>query len=104
MNGLVNRFMETRKMMKQLGQGGGLPGMPGMPGARRPAKQQPKAKKKNTKGVSGNPAKRTGAEAPAAAVAAGSAFGAPQTEADMAKAMADFQLPPELQKMFNEQN
>ncbi len=106
-NGLVNRFMETRKMMKQLGQGGGLPGMPGMPGmpgARRPAKQQPKAKKKGVKGVSGNPAKRTGVEQAAASVPAGSAFGAPQSEADMAKAMADFQLPPELQKMFNQQN
>lgn len=105
-NGLVNRFMETRKLMKQLGQGGGVPGMPGMPGlpGRRPAKQQPKAKRKNAKGVSGNPAKRSGAaQPPAASVAAGSAFGAPQAESDMAKAMADFQLPPELQKMFDQQ-
>ncbi len=28
----------------------------------------------------------------------------PQTEAEMQAAMADFQLPPELQKMFNQQN
>ena len=100
-NGLVNRFMETRKMMRQLGMGGGIPGMPGVPGARRPAKQAPKKASKNRKGVSGNPMKRSGAaaEAPAAA-----AFQAPQSEAEMAKAMQDFQLPPELQKMFNQPN
>ncbi|MDN5570649.1 MAG: signal recognition particle protein [Propionibacteriaceae bacterium] len=106
-NGLVNRFKETRKMMQQMGRGGGLPGMPGMPGmpgARRPAKQAPQAKKKNRKGVSGNPAKRTAEQQPAPAPAAGSAFGTPQTPDEMAQQMADFQLPPELAKMFNEQN
>lgn len=98
-NGLVNRFMETRKMMRQLGAGG-LPGMPGM-GGRRPAKQAAKKQSKNRKGVSGNPMKRAGGvteQAPAAA------FQMPQTEAEMAKAMEDFQLPPELQKMFNQPN
>ena len=100
-NGLVNRFMETRKMMRQLGAGGGLPGMPGLPGARRPGRQ-PQVRKaaKGGKGVSGNPAKRTSGatDAPTAA------FQMPQSEAEMAKAMQDFQLPPELQKMFNQQN
>ena len=105
-NGLVNRFMETRKMMKQMGNGGmpGFPGMPGMPGARRPgAKQAPQAKKKSRKGVSGNPARRAGVQAApqAPAVAAGSAFGLPS--AAEPASMADFQLPPELQKMFDQQ-
>jgi len=101
-NSLVNRFMETRKLMKQMGSGG-MPGMPGMPGAggRRPARQAPATRKKGRKGVSGNPARRAGVEAPAAS---GSAFQMPTNEADMAKAMADFQLPPELQKMFDQPN
>ena len=106
-NGLVNRFMETRKMMRQMGKGGGLPGMPpgmgamgGMPGLPgRPAKQQAKKAAKGKKGVSGNPAKRSGNPA---AASAPEQF-VPQTEAEMQQAMADFQLPPELQKMFNQQ-
>ena len=107
-NGLVNRFMETRKMMRQMGKGGGLPGrppgmgamggMPGLPG--RPAnKQEAKKAAKGKKGVSGNPAKRSGNPA---AASAPEQF-VPQTEAEMQQAMADFQLPPELQKMFNQQ-
>ena len=31
-NGLVERFTEAQKMMKQIAAGGGMPGMPGMPG------------------------------------------------------------------------
>ena len=60
-----------------------------------------KAKKaaKGKKGVSGNPAKRSGNPA---AASAPEQF-VPQTEAEMQQAMADFQLPPELQKMFNQQ-
>ena len=91
-------------MMRQMGKGGGLPGMPpgmgamgGMPG--RPAKQQAKKAAKGKKGVSGNPAKRSGNPA---AASAPEQF-VPQTEAEMQQAMADFQLPPELQKMFNQQ-
>ncbi|MDO5534775.1 MAG: signal recognition particle protein [Propionibacteriaceae bacterium] len=105
-NGLVNRFMETRKLMRQMGKGGmpgmpglGGPGMPGLPG--RPPKQQAKKASKGKKGVSGNPAKRSGNPAAAAASATPAM---PQTEAEMQAAMADFQLPPELQKMFNQQN
>ncbi|WP_232549736.1 signal recognition particle protein [Propioniciclava soli] len=109
-NGLVNRFKETRKMMQQMGRGGGIPGMPGMPGmaglpgARRGGKQAAQPKKKNKKGVSGNPAKRSGVEQQPAATPAGSAFGAPQGPDTTAQQMADFQLPPELAKMFNQQN
>ena len=100
-NGLVNRFMETRKLMQQMGRGGGLPGMPGMgglPGMGRPAKQQAKKAKKKGRGVSGNPARRAGQE-PAA-----SGTPVPTNETDLQAAMADFQLPPELQKMLNQQN
>ncbi len=99
-NGLVNRFMDTRKMMKQMGSGG-MPGMPPMPGMRRPAKQSPPARKRSGKGVSGNPMKRSGAAAPAES---GAAFGAPASEADLRRSMADFQLPPELAKMFDRPN
>lgn len=109
-NNLVNRFFEARKMMQQLG-GAMAGGMPGMPGARRPAVQQRAKGKGKGKGVSGNPAKRAGtapAALPVAAGAPGEAFGfggANQpSEAELAKALADYQLPPELQRMFNQKN
>jgi len=80
--------------------------MPGIPGMRRqPARQQQK-KRKGGHGVSGNPAKRTTAPAaPAAPVApSGSPFGLPAqpAEADLAKAMADFKLPADVQKLFDQ--
>ncbi len=59
-NGLVNRFFDARKMMTQMASGKmpGMPAMPGVPAARRPVKG---AKKKQGRGVSGNPAKRNAA-------------------------------------------
>jgi signal recognition particle subunit SRP54 len=101
-NSLVNRFFEARKMMQSLAGGG----MPGMPGVRRPAVKQAPKKKKGNK-VSGNPAKRTGAPAAKAieAAAPASPFGRPQpTEAELAKAVGEFQLPAELQNLFNPKN
>lgn len=101
-NGLVTRFMETRKMMQQMA-GGGVPGMPGLPGmGRRPARSGPAPKKKGGKGVSGNPARRAAAAVPAPAALEGTPV--PASEADLAKAMSEFQLPPDLQKMLNQQN
>ena len=96
-NGLVNRFFEARKMMSSLA-GGKMPGMPGLPGAaaaaQRPA--QPK-KKKGGRGVSGNPAKRNAIEPAPAAIDPAAAFGGGQfDQAAMEKAMAEFELPPEL--------
>ncbi len=64
-NGLVERFAEAQKMMRQMGRGGGLPGMPGLPGGfgggpgggkRTKGKAGKKGKAKV--GRSGNPAKR----------------------------------------------
>ncbi|MEZ5128203.1 MAG: hypothetical protein R2703_06850 [Micropruina glycogenica] len=105
MNSLVNRFFDARKMMQSLGGQMGGPGMPGMPGARRqPARRAPKPKGRG-KGVSGNPAKRASGRPnrrprrhsewnPA------DAFGLKQSgqpsDADLAKALGDFQLPPDL--------
>src|SRR4051812_25675795 len=63
-NGLVERFTEAQKMMRQLAAGGGMPGMPGgmpgMPGMGRGKKAKGKAAapKKAKGGRSGNPAKR----------------------------------------------
>jgi signal recognition particle subunit SRP54 len=97
-NGLVNRFFEARKMMTSMASGK-MPGMPGLPGAggpkKQPAKQQ---KKKGARGVSGNPAKRNAAPLPAGDPAdAAAAFGAgAMDQAALEKAMADFQLPPQL--------
>ncbi len=98
-NNLVDRFFEARKMMTAMASGK-MPGMPGLPGMGGGQKRQPaKAKKKNARGVSGNPAKRNQQPAPAA-VDAGSPFGVPQNmdPAELQKALGDFQLPPELTK------
>ncbi|GAB2494379.1 signal recognition particle protein [Luteococcus sediminum] len=117
-NNLVNRFVEARKMMQSMagmmGNGGGMPGMPGMGGrgaARKQTKAQAKKKGKGNKKGSGNPAKRAAeANKPTAGqiVDAGAAFGvgagAQPSEADLAAAMENFQLPPEMQKMFNQPN
>jgi signal recognition particle subunit SRP54 len=114
-NGLVNRFTEAKKMMKQMGgMMGGLPG--GMPGGvprgmgRPKAAQQSKKPPKKGQKVSGNPAKRAGAvtEEPADAVtvdpaAAFGLGGLPSTPEELAAAMGDFQLPPELQQLLDGQ-
>jgi signal recognition particle subunit SRP54 len=103
-NGLVNRFFEARKMMTSMASGK-MPGMPGLPGmaggngARKPAVKS--GKTKNARGVSGNPAKRNAPQQPVGTpVDPAAAFGAGGSDAfDQAaleKAMAEFQLPPEL--------
>ena len=99
-NGLVNRFFEARKLMTSMASGK-MPGMPGLPGApagggarKQPAKS---AKKKGGRGVSGNPAKRNNSQPSAPAVDPAAAFGGGQLDqAELEKAMASFQLPPEL--------
>ncbi len=123
-NGLLERFGEAQKMMRQLKRGGGIPGMPGAPGG---GKNKPAPKKK---GKSGNPAKRAqqekemalrAAEAREAAItnalgggdeaAPGSALGAlgggagaaeqkQPSQADLAKAMSQFD-PNKLPKGFD---
>jgi signal recognition particle subunit SRP54 len=103
-NQLVTRFIEARKMMQSMAPmlGGGMPGMGGGAG-RRPVKQQAK---KGQKGRAAK-AKRPAQEAPTAASAnPAAAFraGKTPTAADLNQAMQDFQLPPELQKMFNQGN
>ena len=103
-NGLVNRFFDARKMMSSLA-GGKMPGMPGLPGmptaAGRPAAKQ--QKKKGGRGVSGNPAKRNAPGQHPAAADPAAAFGAGQLdEAALQKAMAEFELPPELRSRFGQ--
>ena len=58
-NGLIERFTQAQKMMKQMAKGGAVPGIPGMPAMPRVA-QKPQGKKAKGKGAkrSGNPAKR----------------------------------------------
>jgi len=106
-NSLVNRFVEARKVMSRMGgMMGGLPGMPGRGRGAGPVRQQG-AKKKGSK-VSGNPAKRAGVvttpAAPVAVADPGAAFGFPQTQEDLTKAMEGFTLPPELASMFDGSN
>jgi signal recognition particle subunit SRP54 len=99
-NGLVNRFFEARKMMGALAGGKmpNIPGMPGMNGGGGPAARRPAAKQKKKGGhkVSGNPAKRN---APQPAVIADPA---PLDEAALQKAMAEFELPPELRRRLGQ--
>ncbi len=99
-NGLVTRFFEARKMMTSMASGKmpGMPGMPGTAGGSGPARKPQPKKKKSGRGVSGNPAKRNAdPQEVGAAVDPAAAFGAGQfDQAAMEKAMADFQLPPEL--------
>jgi len=110
-NGLINRFTEARKMMKQMGgMMGGMPGMaggvPGLPrGLGRPKGQAAKKPKKGQK-VSGNPAKRN---APADAApdtldlppTPGAAFGLPPIPDGVAKQLGDFELPEDLRRLFD---
>jgi signal recognition particle subunit SRP54 len=97
-NTLINRFFEARKMMTSLATGA-MPGMPGIPGARRQPSRSPK--KKGGRGVSGNPAKRNAVPHPDAPAEPAAAFGGGDLDqAALEKAMADFELPPELRSRF----
>ena len=107
-NQLVERFIESQKMMKQMRAGGGMPGMPGMPGMgggkRAKAKQKPQSK--NAKGAkrSGNPAKRGLPDAPASeGLGAGgllSGNAAPDLDMDaLSAALGD--LPPEFKGLLD---
>ena len=105
-NSLVNRFFDARKMMTSMASGK-MPGMPGVPGAGGGGrKQQPKQNKKKGRKGSGNPAKRNAPakpEQPAADPAAAFGAGQQMDPKQMEKAMADFELPPELRDMFGKQ-
>ncbi len=107
-NNLVNKFFEARKMMSQLATGKGMPGMPGMPGlpgpAKRPTAKQGKKGKRGKK-VSGNPAKRAAAKSgpQQEAVDPAAAFGGGMEQEQLEQAIKDFQLPPGLGKMINNQ-
>lgn len=61
-NGLIERFTQAQKMMRQMAKGGSVPGMPPMPGL---PKTSATKKSKPGKGAkkSGNPAKRAAIEA-----------------------------------------
>ncbi|MCL1838289.1 MAG: signal recognition particle protein [Propionibacteriaceae bacterium] len=99
-NSLLSRFDQAKKMMSSLGQM--------VPGMQRAAKQTPKSKPKKGRKVSGNPAKR-------AAAANGKAPQLDQTTSPFgaapfgsganlsAKDMADFELPAEIQRLFDNQ-
>ena len=109
-NNLVNRFVDARKMMSQMGQMMG-PGAGRMMGsmAKRGSKQS-KKKKKNRKG-SGNPAKRAAQARQAAEKPhhnSGEAFGVPgqqqPSQEDLQKAMSEFKMPPSMQQMFDQTN
>ncbi len=88
-NKLVNRFVEARKMMEAMA-GGGMPGLPGMGAGRRAGSKKPVTSKRKGKKPAPRPAQRRPQP--------GQQPAAPQ----IPQTMDDFQLPPELQKMFDE--
>lgn len=100
-NSLVKRFTEAKKLMQQMAGGmPGMPGMAGMPGAGFAGggkKRQAKAAKKR-KGPVGPPRPAV-VPSPASPPASGGAFGMP---AQAPSAPGDFQLPPELAKLFDQ--
>ena len=71
-----------------------------MPTTRKPAAKP--QKKKGGRGVSGNPAKRNAPAQNGPAVDPAAAFGGDFDEAAMQKAMAEFELPPELRNRFGQ--
>jgi signal recognition particle subunit SRP54 len=101
-NNLVDRFFEARKAMTAMASGKmpGMPGIPGMGGGGSTKRQPKQNKKKNARGVSGNPAKRNAPKQAPSAIDPAAAFGVPQNmdPAELQKALGDFQLPPELTK------
>ena len=102
-NGLVERFTEAQKMMRQMAAGGAMPGMPGIPGmgGGKKAKGKMTAKgsgKKAKGGRSGNPAKRAiEAQQHAQRVAAGGVAGDGAAALDLPE---DFELPEELRNLL----
>lgn len=99
-NGLVDRFGEAQKMMRQVRGGKGMPGIPGMPGmpgfggggGKKSKGRSGKTPAKSKKARSGNPAKRA-ADEREAAVRAAEAPAAPA-------AAADFELPDDVKKLL----
>ncbi|MFT8396058.1 signal recognition particle protein [Propionibacterium sp.] len=113
-NQLVNRFLEARKMMQSMGgmMGGGRGGMPGMPpmggmpgavGTGHPARNKKKGSKK--RGKNGAPVRRTAQRSQHSGGSKNSGqlpanpFSQPPTTNPGAG--QDFELPPELRKMFD---
>jgi len=94
-NGLIDRFSQAQKMMRQMSKGGGMPGMPGMPGfpgmggGKKSKGKMAKQSKpgKGAKGRSGNPAKRAAGLPGGAAIDADTNLGS---------------LPPELKRMLGQ--
>jgi signal recognition particle subunit SRP54 len=98
-NQLVERFVESQKMMRQMRAGGGMPGMPGTGGGKRAkAKQKPQSRSAKGAKRSGNPAKRA---APAALPAGGAAApgGAPELDLETLTAQLG-DLPPEFKGLL----
>jgi len=96
-NGLIERFGEAQKMMRQMRGGGGVPGMPGIPGMSgmgggRKNKQVKKVKASKGAKKSGNPAKRA-EEVRAAALR--------ESQAPIEEMVpTDFELPDEMKKLL----
>jgi len=66
-NGLIERFGEAQKMMRQMRSGMGIPGAPGAPGGSKKARGRAQQQVRGKRSRSGNPARRAQEEAAAAA-------------------------------------
>jgi len=103
--GLVERFMQARKMMSAMARGKGIPGMPGMPGMGGGAKKkQVKGKKAKPTRASGNPAKRLAQQQAAAARAAEQAALPPGSANGAAPEVPEnFELPKQFKDLLGQQ-
>ncbi|MEX1211076.1 MAG: signal recognition particle protein [Candidatus Nanopelagicales bacterium] len=98
-NGLIERFGEAQKMMRQMRGGKGMPGLPGMPGmpgfggggGKKSKGRSGKAPAKPKQGRSGNPAKRAHEERAAAL--------RPAQEETPPQA-SDFELPDDVKRLL----
>ena len=98
-NGLIERFGEAQKMMRQMRGGKGMPGVPGMPGmpgfggggGKKSKGRSGKAPAKPKQGRSGNPAKRAHEERAAAL--------RPAQEETPPQA-SDFELPDDVKRLL----
>ena len=98
-NGLIERFGEAQKMMRQMRGGKGMPGVPGMPGmpgfggggGKKSKGRSGKAPAKPKQGRSGNPAKRAHEERAAALRPA---------EEETPPQASDFELPDDVKRLL----
>ena len=100
MNGLVERFGEAQKMMRQMRSGMGMPGMPGAGGSKKAKGRSAQPQVRGKKSRSGNPAKRAQEQAAAEIAAASGLAGFDPASFDPAALSTLGELPPAFKNLL----